>query len=235
MKTVLLHDRPLSDNGNHRPRRAKRFGRGRIAGLILIALVTLGLGYLHFAGGSASGLRAFRRARRPADAEALHLRERAGRLRHARRPREPARPALAPDRAAGHAHPRALGPSRARRSSGSRAAPASRTWTSPTRAASPPATTSCSSATAASTDRRASTAPRSIASREHSRDLLGTASLRADAAAYRACANRLAGQRRRPRRLLAARAGRRPRARAHATSATDRSTSSARAPARARR
>ena len=51
MKTVLLHDQPLSDNGNHRTG-AKRFGRGRIAGLILIALLTLGLGYLHFAGGS---------------------------------------------------------------------------------------------------------------------------------------------------------------------------------------
>ena len=44
--------------------------------------------------------------------EALHLRERAGRLRHARRPREPARPALAPDRASDHAHPRARRPPR---------------------------------------------------------------------------------------------------------------------------
>ena len=59
------------------------------------------------------------------------------------------------------------------------------------RAASPRATTSCSSATAASTDPRASTAPRSIASREHSRDLLSTASLASDASAFRACANRL--------------------------------------------
>src|SRR3954454_16775909 len=32
----------------------KSFGRGRAAGLVLIALVGLGLGYLHFAGGSAS-------------------------------------------------------------------------------------------------------------------------------------------------------------------------------------
>ena len=53
MKTVLLHDQPLSGNGNRRTG-AKRLGRGRIAGLILIALVTLGLGYLHFAGGSKS-------------------------------------------------------------------------------------------------------------------------------------------------------------------------------------
>ncbi len=74
MKTVLLHDQPLSGNGNHGTG-AKRFGRGRIAGLILIALLTLGLGYLHFAGGSKSGLGAVGRARGPADAEALHLRE----------------------------------------------------------------------------------------------------------------------------------------------------------------
>ncbi|MGZ6691191.1 MAG: alpha/beta fold hydrolase [Solirubrobacteraceae bacterium] len=52
MKTVLLHDQPLSGNGNHRS--AKRFGPGRITGLTLIALLTLGLGYLHFAGGSTS-------------------------------------------------------------------------------------------------------------------------------------------------------------------------------------
>ncbi len=53
MKTVLLDDQPLSGNGNHKTG-AKRFGGGRIAGLILIALLTLGLGYLHFAGGSTS-------------------------------------------------------------------------------------------------------------------------------------------------------------------------------------
>ena len=33
---------------------AKRFGRGRITGLALIALVTLALGYLHVSGGSTS-------------------------------------------------------------------------------------------------------------------------------------------------------------------------------------
>ena len=53
MRTVLLHDKPLSGNGNRRTA-AKRFGRGRVAGLALIALLTLGLGYLHFAGGSGS-------------------------------------------------------------------------------------------------------------------------------------------------------------------------------------
>jgi pimeloyl-ACP methyl ester carboxylesterase len=53
MKTVLLHDQPLSGNGNHRTG-GKRFGRGRTTGLAVIALLTLGLGYLHFAGGSKS-------------------------------------------------------------------------------------------------------------------------------------------------------------------------------------
>src|SRR6478735_4391293 len=53
MRTVLLHDKPLSGNGNRRTA-AKRFGRGRVAGLALIALLTLGLGYLHFSGGSTS-------------------------------------------------------------------------------------------------------------------------------------------------------------------------------------
>ena len=51
MKTVLLHDQPLAGNRNHRTG-GKRFGRGRITGLALIALLTLGLGYLHFAAGS---------------------------------------------------------------------------------------------------------------------------------------------------------------------------------------
>ena len=50
MKTVLLHDQPLSGNGKGTG--AKRFGRGRITGLALIALLTLVLGYLHFSGGS---------------------------------------------------------------------------------------------------------------------------------------------------------------------------------------
>ena len=46
------HDQPLSSNGKKAV--AKRFGRGRITGLTLIAVLTLGLGYLHFAGGSTS-------------------------------------------------------------------------------------------------------------------------------------------------------------------------------------
>jgi pimeloyl-ACP methyl ester carboxylesterase len=42
--------RDLSSNGKKTV--ANRFGRGRITGLALIALLTLGLGYLHFAGSS---------------------------------------------------------------------------------------------------------------------------------------------------------------------------------------
>jgi pimeloyl-ACP methyl ester carboxylesterase len=42
------HDQQLSSNGKKTV--AKRFGRGRIIGLALIAVLTLGLGYLHFAG-----------------------------------------------------------------------------------------------------------------------------------------------------------------------------------------
>ena len=52
MKTVLLHDQPITGKGQTTV--AKRFGRGRIVGLALIALLTVGLGYLHFAGGSNS-------------------------------------------------------------------------------------------------------------------------------------------------------------------------------------
>jgi pimeloyl-ACP methyl ester carboxylesterase len=50
MKTVLLHDQPLSGNGKGAG--AKRFGRGQITSLALIALLALALGYLHFSGGS---------------------------------------------------------------------------------------------------------------------------------------------------------------------------------------
>src|ERR1039458_5472909 len=46
------HGQPLSSNGKKTV--AKRFGRGRITGLALIAVLTLGLGYLHFSGSSTS-------------------------------------------------------------------------------------------------------------------------------------------------------------------------------------
>ena len=65
------HDQPLSSNGKKTV--AKRFGRGRITGLALIAVLMLGLGYLHFAGRLCVGLRACRRACRPADAQELYL------------------------------------------------------------------------------------------------------------------------------------------------------------------
>jgi pimeloyl-ACP methyl ester carboxylesterase len=46
----------VTTNGNERTVHpsARRFSRGRITGLIVIAVLTLGLGYLHFAGGSTS-------------------------------------------------------------------------------------------------------------------------------------------------------------------------------------
>ena len=63
--------RDLSSNGKKTV--AKRFGRGRIIGLALIALLTLALGYLHFAGGSKSVSVPAGRACRPVDAQELQL------------------------------------------------------------------------------------------------------------------------------------------------------------------
>ena len=115
MKTVLLHDQPLSGNGN-RGTGAKRFGRGRITGLALIALLTLALGYLHFSGGSKSVSVPVGRASRPVDARALQLHDRGRQLRRglrdARRAREPPRSELAPDRTPGHADSCPLGTAR---------------------------------------------------------------------------------------------------------------------------
>ncbi len=51
----------------------RRFSRGRITGLALIAVLTLGLGYLHFAGSSTSVSVPAGRACRPADAQELQL------------------------------------------------------------------------------------------------------------------------------------------------------------------
>ena len=42
----------MTTNGKERTNPTRRFSRGRITGLTLIAVLTLGLGYLHFAGGS---------------------------------------------------------------------------------------------------------------------------------------------------------------------------------------
>ena len=83
------------------------------------------------------------------------------RLRHARRAREPGRPAGAAHRAARDPHPGRSRSIRRSRSSASRAAPASRTCSSRRRAATPPTATSSSSVTAGSTARSGSTAPRS--------------------------------------------------------------------------
>ena len=63
--------------------------------------------------------------------------------------------------------------------------------------------------------RRGSTAPRSRRRCKHSTDFLSAKSHRAYADGFRACADAAAGRRRRPRRVHAAPAGRRPRGRAH--------------------
>ena len=93
--------------------RSPAFTRARIVALALIGLATLGLAYLHFATGDdavgvPSGARAGQLTLQP-----CHYgdggRQRTRRLRDAGRAREPARPALAADRAAGDADSCAFG------------------------------------------------------------------------------------------------------------------------------
>ena len=98
------------------PPTTRLFSTARIVALALIALALAGLAYLRFSSGSSEvsvpqGAHAGQLTLHPctyAD-EAGELRRR---LRHAGRAREPARLALAADRAAGHAHQGALGASR---------------------------------------------------------------------------------------------------------------------------
>src|SRR5579862_8775460 len=56
--TPLKKSAPCTTNGKGRTghRSTRRFGRGRIIGLALIAVLTLGLGYLHFAGSSSASV-----------------------------------------------------------------------------------------------------------------------------------------------------------------------------------
>ena len=82
------------------------------------------------------------------------------------------------------------------------------------RAASRPATTSCSSATAASTDRLASTAREVIAAREHSRTCSARSHTKPSRRHSAPAPERVSRRRRGSRRVLAAPAGGRPRARA---------------------
>src|SRR5215218_10055807 len=57
-RSARAHSQAMTQPSNRKGRLMKastrRFGRGRITGLTVIALVTLGLGYLHFAGGAES-------------------------------------------------------------------------------------------------------------------------------------------------------------------------------------
>ena len=212
----------------------KSFGRGRAAGLVLIALVGLGLGYLHFAGGSASvsvpsGARAGQLtlkhctyAGEPADCGTLVVRE---------------------NRHDPHSRLIALPVTRIHARSPHPGAPIFRLQGGPglTNMDFPDAKRFTARHDVVLVGYRGVDGssrldcPEVTASMDHSRDLLSSASLAADASAYRACAKRLQAQRRRPRRLFAARARRRPRTRTPTARVLDRSTCSARAPARARR
>ena len=132
-----------------------------------------------------------RRPRGSVDPRELYVRERAGRLRHARRPREPARPELAPDRTADHAGPGARRPPR-RSDLPAPGRPRHHEHGLPRRErASPLATTSCSSATAAIDGSSRLDCPEVVSAREHSRDLLSDATFASVAAGFRACADRL--------------------------------------------
>src|SRR5215216_5073484 len=57
-RSARAHSRAMTEPSTTKGRLMKastrRFGRGRITGLALISLLTLGLGYLHFAGGAES-------------------------------------------------------------------------------------------------------------------------------------------------------------------------------------
>src|SRR4051794_33324712 len=168
-------------------------GRGRAAGLVLIALVALGLGYLHFAGGSASvsvpsgahagelTLHSCTYANEPADCGTLVVREN----------RRDARSRLI-----------ALPVTRIRAQSDRPGAPIFRLQGGPgiTNMDFPQATRFTARHDVVLVGYRGVDGssrldcPEVIASREHSRDLLGAASLESDANAFRDCATRLRGE-----------------------------------------
>jgi pimeloyl-ACP methyl ester carboxylesterase len=191
MKTVLLHDQPLSGNG--RKTGAKRFGRSRIVGLILIALLTLGLAYLHFAGSSSP-------VSLPSGAHAGQLT-----LKHCTYGNESADCGTLVVRENRHdPHSRLI------------ALPVTRIHAHASRAGAPifrlqggPGLTNMDFPDAKRFTARHDVVlvgyrgvdgssrldcPEVVSSLEHSRDLLGTASLASEANAYRACATRLQGK-----------------------------------------
>jgi pimeloyl-ACP methyl ester carboxylesterase len=189
MKTVLLHNQPLSGNGNHRTG-AKRFGRGRITGLALIALVTLGLGYLHFGGGSAS-------VSVPSGAHAGQLT-----LRHCTYGSEPAdcgTLVVPENRHDPHSRLIALPITRMRAHTPNPEAPIFRLQGGPglTNMDFPDAKRFTPHHDVVLVGYRGVDGssrldcPEVVSSLAHSRDLLGTASLASEANAYRACAKRL--------------------------------------------
>ena len=168
----------------------KSFGRGRAAALVLIALVGLGLGYLHFAGGSASvsvpsGAHAGQRtlkhctyANEPADCGTLVVPE---------------------NRHDPHSRLIALPITRIRAHTANPGAPIFRLQGGPglTNMAFPEARRFTAQHDFVLVGYRGVDGssrldcPEVTSSLEHSRDLLGTASLASEANAYRACAKRL--------------------------------------------
>ena len=190
----------------------KSFGRGRAAGLVLIALVGLGLAYLHFSGGSAS-------VSVPSGAHAGQLT-----LKHCTYGNEPAdcgTLVVPENRHDPHSRLIALPITRIRAHTPHPGVPIFRLQGGPglTNMDFPDAKRFTARHDVVLVGYRGVDGssrldcPEVIASREHSRDLLSTASLASDASAYPCLREAAPGQGRRSRRLLAARARRRPRTR----------------------
>src|SRR3954468_858100 len=170
----------------------KSFGRGRAAGLVLIALVGLGLAYLHFSGGSAS-------VSVPSGAHAGQLT-----LKHCTYVNEPAdcgTLVVPENRHDPHSRLIALPITRVRARSAHPGLPIFRLQGGPgiTNMEFPDAGRFGDQHDVVLVGYRGvdgSTrldCPEVSSSREHSRDLLSKRSFRADAAAYRSCADRLSG------------------------------------------
>jgi pimeloyl-ACP methyl ester carboxylesterase/phage tail protein X len=168
----------------------KSFGRGRAAGLVLIALVGLGLGYLHFSGASAS-------VKVPSGAHAGQLT-----LKHCSYGKEPAdcgTLVVPENRHDPHSRLIALPVTRIRAHTANAGAPIFRLQGGPglTNMDFPDAKRFTARHDVVLVGYRGVDGssrldcPEVIASLEHSRDLLNTASLASEANAYRACAKRL--------------------------------------------
>src|SRR5436190_10478718 len=171
----------------------KSFGRGRAAGLVLIALVGLGLAYLHFSGESAS-------VSVPSGAHAGQLT-----LKHCTYANEPAdcgTLVVPENRHDPHSRLIALPITRVRAHTPNPGAPIFRLQGGPgiTNMDFPDASRFTARHDVVLVGYRGvdgssrADSPEVVGALEHSRDLLGTASLASEANAYRACAKRLQGK-----------------------------------------